>query len=133
MVKCPYLCTQNVHINDNIQWNQTHVLYNDHLMCTFMYPILVSQYLECSHKLHYSMEPDLCALLWSFNVNLCTHTQGLLIWIHWIASFMWTSWVHKLGHYHTTECVPTKFRKCTLFCKNASESMMYNVAFGNNL
>ena len=36
-------------------------------------------------------------------------------------------------HMHTTECVLTKCKKCTLFCINASESMMYNVAFGNNL
>ena len=41
MVKCADLHNQNVHINDNIQWNQTCVLWNDHLMYAFMYPTLV--------------------------------------------------------------------------------------------
>ena len=41
--------------------------------------------------------------------------------------------IRQIYRYHTTECVLTKFKKCTRFCINASESMMYNVAFGNNL
>ena len=38
-----------------------------------------------------------------------------------------------INHFHTTECVLTKLTKCTLFCINTSESMMYNVAFGKKL
>ena len=34
-----------------------------HGMYTFMYPTLVSQYLKCTHKWHYSMEPDLCGYM----------------------------------------------------------------------